>query len=81
WMRLAGPQVLSDARAVGLAARLCRRLSACSPAVLGKTALICEDGRLAIRSDVPALVGDGAQRDLKELARHLGVTVAGAPDK
>ena len=81
WLRLAGPQTLFDARAIGLAARLGRRLSACSPGVLGKTRLTCENGRLTIITDVPALVGDGAQRDLKELARHLGVTVAGAPDK
>ncbi|MEL0209524.1 MAG: Ppx/GppA family phosphatase, partial [Novosphingobium sp.] len=48
WLRLAGPQTLFDARAIGLAARLGRRLSACSPGVLGKTRLTCENGRLTI---------------------------------
>ncbi|MDP3549829.1 MAG: exopolyphosphatase [Novosphingobium sp.] len=76
WARLASPAMLAEARGLGLAARLCRRLSAGSTAVIAATQLEAEGGALRLSSRVPQLVGDGSSRDLKELAQHLGLVVA-----
>ncbi|MCX7283160.1 MAG: hypothetical protein NTX28_03805 [Novosphingobium sp.] len=73
WARLAPAAALAEARALGLAARLCRRMSAASQAVIAATRLVCEDGVLRLKSEVPGLIGDGASRDLRELAQHLGL--------
>jgi exopolyphosphatase/guanosine-5'-triphosphate,3'-diphosphate pyrophosphatase len=74
WTRLASPELLAEARAVGLAARLCRRMSAASLAVIEATRLEVLGGSLRIAGSVPGLVGDGSSRDLKELAQQLGLS-------
>ncbi|HQS98083.1 MAG: hypothetical protein B7X90_07700 [Novosphingobium sp. 17-62-19] len=74
WARLASPVMLEQARGLGLAARLCRRMSAASSAVIAATRLEMDGGILRLSSTVPQLVGDGSSRDLKELAQHLGLT-------
>lgn len=71
WTRLAPPELLAEARAVGLAARLCRRLSAASLAVIEATRLEAHGGALRIAGSVPGLVGEGSSRDLKDLAQYL----------
>nr|WP_221236770.1 exopolyphosphatase [Novosphingobium taihuense] len=71
WTRLAPAEHLAEARAVGLAARLCRRLSAGSLAVIEATRLEAQGGALRVAGRVPGLVGEGSSRDLKELAQHL----------
>lgn len=74
WTRLAPPDRLAEARALGLAARLCRRMSAASTSVIEATRLDVQGGALRIDSSVPGLVGEGSSRDLKELAQHLGLS-------
>lgn len=73
WARLVPAANLADARALGLAARLCRRMSAGSAAVIAATQLEIKGTTLELTSAVPGLIGDGASRDLKELAQHLGL--------
>nr|WP_255460780.1 exopolyphosphatase [Novosphingobium sp. ERN07] len=75
WARLAPSAALAEARGLGLAARLCRRMSAGSAAVIRSTRLTVEGGHLRLTSAVPQLIGDGSSRDLKELAQHLGLAV------
>lgn len=75
WARLASSAALAEARGLGLAARLCRRMSAGSAAVIKSTRLTVEGGNLRLTSAVPQLIGDGSSRDLKELAQHLGLGV------
>lgn len=77
WVRLAPPEALAEARGLGLAARLCRRLSAGALAVIEQTRLSREDDRLSLSSPVPHLVGEGSSRDLRELAQHLGLGISG----
>lgn len=76
WARLASAEALFDARTLGLAARLCRRMSASSTAVIAATRLTEEGGMLRLTSAVPQLIGDGSSRDLKDLAQHLGLMAA-----
>lgn len=76
--RLASPQDLHDARTLGLAARLCRRLTAATVPLIERTSLAIEGERLILRSTEPALIGDGALRDLKDLALHLGLSAGTA---
>lgn len=71
---LASPEALRDAQTLGLATRLCRRLTTACVGLVEKTALERHDGRLLLKSSEPALIGDGALRDLKDLAQHLGLT-------
>ncbi len=71
---LASPEDLREARTLGLATRLCRRLTTGCVALVEKTSLERHDGRLILKSDEPALIGDSALRDLKDLAQHLGLT-------
>lgn len=73
WARLATPSLLAEARALGLAARLCRRMSAGAIAVMARSALRAEGGSLRLTSDVPDLVGEGFSRDLRDLAQQLGL--------
>lgn len=73
WARLASVADLADARALGLAARLCRRMSAGSAHVIAATRLEIKGGLLQFSSEVPGLIGEGSSRDLKELAQHLGL--------
>lgn len=77
WARLAPSGLVAEARALGLAARLCRRMSAASLAVIAATRLEGEGGSLRIAGSVPGLVGEGSSRDLKELAQHLGLSARG----
>ncbi|MFN7053176.1 MAG: hypothetical protein ACK4NH_13750, partial [Gemmobacter sp.] len=72
WARLAGHAALAEARGLGLAARLCRRMSAGYAAVVAATQLEVQGGVLRLSSGRQDLIGDGSSRDLKELAQHLG---------
>lgn len=76
WSALAPQALLSEARTLGLAARLCRRLTAGSARVLGQIRLRIKDGAIVVESADPAIIGDGATRDLRELAQHLGLSNA-----
>lgn len=73
--QLAPPELLMQARGWGLAARLCRRFGAGSPAVLEGSKLRVENGQLAVQCEpaIAPLLQEGARRDLKALAAHLGL--------
>lgn len=73
--RIAPFEALREAQAWGLAARLCRRFSGCTPDGIGGSALRVEDGALvlAVQPHLAALVNEGVERDLKALATHLGL--------
>jgi len=66
---------LREAQAWGLAARLCRRLTTCAAPGLSGTSLTVEGGVLVltVQPAIAALVNDGAERDLKALAAHMGL--------
>jgi exopolyphosphatase / guanosine-5'-triphosphate,3'-diphosphate pyrophosphatase len=67
---------LPDAQSLGLATRLCRRLTAGCVPLIERTSLRAEAGRLLLESTEPKLIGDSALRDLKDLAQHLGLDLA-----
>ncbi|CAH0497176.1 Ppx/GppA family phosphatase [Novosphingobium sp. CECT 9465] len=67
---------LGEAQTLGLAARLCRRLTAGCVPLIEHTALRMEAGKLSLESVEPALIGDAALRDLKELAQHMGLQIS-----
>ncbi len=73
--RLATPEQLREAAAWGLAIRLCRRFSGCSPHSLSGSALTCEPGLLvlSVRKPHDALVSDLVERDLALLAGYRGL--------
>ena len=73
--RLATTEELHEAAAWGLAIRLCRRFSGCSPHSLSGSALEVEDGALvlSVRKPLDALVSDIVERDLTLLAGWLGL--------
>lgn len=73
--KLAPPDLLMQARGWGLAARLCRRFGAGSPAVLQGSCLKAHGGQLSLECTpaIAPLFRDGARRDLKALAAHLGL--------
>lgn len=73
---LAPAQNLAEAQTLGLATRLCRRLTAGCVPLIERTTLRLVDGKLALDSTEPALIGDGALRDLKELAQQTGLELA-----
>lgn len=75
--RLAPPDTLRDAQTLGLATRLCRRLTTGCVPLIERTSLELRDGQLVLESTRPALIGDGAVRDLKDLAQHLGLPASG----
>jgi exopolyphosphatase / guanosine-5'-triphosphate,3'-diphosphate pyrophosphatase len=72
--RLASPEELREASAWGLAIRLCRRFSGCSPDALSASALSCTDSQLilSVRQPLDALVSNIVERDLALLAGWLG---------
>lgn len=74
WSDLAPQDLLFDARTLGHATRLCRRLSAGSARVLEKVRLRIANGTVAIESVDPDLIGDAATRDLRDLVQHVGST-------
>ncbi len=67
---------LSEAQSLGLAARLCRRLTAGCVPLIERTALRLQDGALSLESTEPSLIGDSALRDLKELGQQMGLELA-----
>jgi exopolyphosphatase/guanosine-5'-triphosphate,3'-diphosphate pyrophosphatase len=67
---------LCEAQSLGLAARLCRRLTAGCVPLIERTSLRIQAGRLSLESTEPALIGDSALRDLRELAQQMGLEVA-----
>ncbi|KPF90550.1 exopolyphosphatase [Novosphingobium sp. AAP83] len=67
---------LVDAQVLGLATRLCRRLTAGCVPLIGRTTLRLIEGKLALDSTEPALIGDGALRDLRELGQQMGLELA-----
>ena len=67
---------LCEAQSLGLAARLCRRLTAGCVPLIERTSLRIEAGRLSLESTEPTLIGDSALRDLRELAQQMGLEVA-----
>ncbi len=72
--RLASPEELREAIAWGLAIRLCRKFSGCSPESISSSALTCEPGLLVltVRSPFDALVSNIVERDLALLGTWLG---------
>lgn len=74
--RLAPATNLWEAQTLGLAARLCRRLTAGCVPLIERTALRVQAGQLSLESSEPALIADGALRDLKELAHHMALDLA-----
>lgn len=74
--QLAPATNLSEAQALGLAARLCRRLTAGCVPLIERTVLEIDAGQLSLTSSEPALIGDAALRDLKDLAQHMNLQVA-----
>lgn len=73
--RLASPDELHEAAAWGLAIRLCRRFSGCSPHSLSSSTLAVEneDLVLSVRMPLDALVSDIVERDLAALASWLNL--------
>lgn len=73
--RLAAHDDLREAAAWGLAIRLCRKFSGCSPDSLSGSALSCEPELLVltVREPLDALVSDIVKRDLLLLANWLGL--------
>ena len=74
--RLASQASLRDAVAWGLAIRLCRRFSGCSPQALAASGLSVEPGVLAlsVRKPFDSLMSESIARDLAMLAEWLGLT-------
>jgi exopolyphosphatase / guanosine-5'-triphosphate,3'-diphosphate pyrophosphatase len=74
-IRLAALDELREAAAWGLAIRLCRRFSGCSPHSLSGSALDIEHGALvlSVRKPLDALLSDIVERDLASLASWLGL--------
>ena len=75
WRHFATADDLREAQGWGLAVRLCRRFSSCSPRSLSGSALL-NDGALltlVVRRPFDALINDGVERDLKALGTHLGL--------
>src|SRR3990167_5080916 len=70
WSALAPDGRLFEARTLGHAPRLCRRLSAGSARVLEQVRLRAKGDTIVIDSPDPDLVGDSALRDLRELVQH-----------
>lgn len=72
--RLASQEDIRQAICWGLAVRLCRRLTDCSPAALEQTSIQREDGRLILRLDEPshALLSNGPVKDMRLLADWHG---------
>lgn len=66
---------LREAAAWGLAVRLCRKLTACTPAALSNSALNAHDGRLEliVREPLHALYSDGVGKALRQLAEWRGM--------
>lgn len=73
--RLAPPELLSRARAWGLALRLGQRLTGGTASALNGTSLACEEGALILRLDAAhaGLAGETVQRRLKTLATAVGL--------
>lgn len=73
--RLASQADLRAALAWGQAIRLCRRLSGLSPIVLANSALTAGDGwlTLTLHPSFAALVNEGTEKDLRNLAESLGL--------
>ncbi len=71
--RLASQADLRTAFIWGLAIRLCRRFSALSPVVLAGSALSADQGRLtlSLHPSLAALVNEGTEKDLRNLAESL----------
>lgn len=76
WSALAPQDLLFEARTLGHAARLCRRLSAGSARVLGQVRLRAKGDTIVIDSPDPNLVGDSASRDLRDLVQHCSTPAA-----
>ena len=74
-LRLADHDALREAATWGLAIRLCRKFSGCSPTSLSGSALTCEPGLLVltVRKPLDALLSDIVERDLSLLASWLGL--------
>lgn len=72
--RLASPEELREAIAWGLAIRLCRKFSGCSPESVSSSALTLEPGLLVltVRRPFDALVSNNVERDLALLSNWLG---------
>ena len=73
--RLATHDALREAVAWGLAIRLCRKFSGCSPQSLSESALTCDAGQLtlSVRKPLDALISGSVERDLALLAAWLGL--------
>ncbi len=71
--RLASQDDLCTAFIWGLAIRLCRRFSALSPVVLAGSTLRADQGKLSLALDpsLAALVNEGTEKDLRNLAESL----------
>lgn len=72
---LISASTLREAQAWGLATRLCRRFTGCTAPALSGSHLAVEEDRLVLTVQPPIrpLINDGAERDLKALANHLGL--------
>lgn len=73
--RLASAERLAEGRAWGLAVRLARRFSGLLPQALAGSTLTSDETKLTLSVDPEcrALVSGGVERDLKNLAAHLGL--------
>ncbi|MEY4160225.1 MAG: hypothetical protein RLZZ136_846, partial [Pseudomonadota bacterium] len=75
WRSYMSAENLHEAKGWGLAVRLCRRFSGNSARSLSNSMLDTADGTLwlSVRDPFHALINPGVERDLKELAGHLGL--------
>jgi len=76
--RLASDDMLYEAQGWGLATRLCRRFTGGTPQGVASSSL-ARDGEalvLTVRPDLACLVNEGVERDLKQVAAHLGLKPA-----
>ena len=73
--RLASQSQLHTAFTWGLAIRLCRRFSGLSPVVLANSALTAGSGELvlSVHPSFTALLNEGTEKDLRNLAEGLGL--------
>lgn len=72
---LARDEAIRSATACGIAMRLCWRLTGFAPSLLSRTQLAIQGGDLVLRlsPDLQALLSDAVERDLNQLATHLGL--------
>lgn len=73
--RLASREQIAEGQAWGMAIRLCRRLAAMSTRVMANSSLSLHDRKLVLTVREPwhALCGDAVEKDLRNLAQHLGL--------